>query len=161
TTGLACNARCTNDASRSCSTANDCQFCQPDGTCSDPAGKACTGDSDCRGTCSIAPGAVLGGCTNMCRFCTSDAQCIADSSLGCGVCSNATNRACLTVNDCALADHVCPSSTSDQRTCIAEYREPNHHSFQPAHVTVDRRGVVWYTNYQSANDIRRFDPSTG
>src|SRR5262249_1594397 len=31
TTGLACNARCTNDASRSCSTANDCQFCQPDG----------------------------------------------------------------------------------------------------------------------------------
>lgn len=160
TTGLTCDARCSNAPARGCGAPVDCQFCQADGTCSDPAGKACTTDADCRGTCEIAPGSSLGSCTNMCGFCTSDAQCFADPSIRCGVCSNASERPCLTVHDCALADHVCPSPTSDQRTCMAEYHELDFHSFQPAHVTIDRKNMLWYTNYFTANDIRRFDPST-
>jgi streptogramin lyase len=174
TAGLTCETRCSNAPARSCVTANDCQFCQPGGTCSDPPGHPCSTDADCRGTCQIAPGAALGVCRNMCAFCISDAQCFADPSIGCGMCSNAENRPCLTVHDCVLADRVCPSQRNDQRpswrrrgrtsrpaTCIAEYREPDYHSFQPAHVTVDHKGMLWYTNYFAANDIRRFDPATG
>lgn len=161
TTGLTCEARCTNAPERSCGTANDCQFCEPGGVCSDPAGKACSDDTDCRGTCQIAPGEVLGVCSNMCAFCASDAQCLADPSIGCGICSNAADRPCLTVHDCVLAEHVCSSPSDNPRECIAEYREPDHHSFQPGHVTIDREGVLWYTNYFTGNDIRRFDPSSG
>jgi hypothetical protein len=94
----------------------------------------------------------------MCAFCTSDAACIADLSIGCGLCAN-SDRPCLTEHDCALAEHVCTSSTDTR--CVTEYREPDYHTVQPGHIAIDRTGALWYTSYFVGNSIRRFEPSDG
>src|SRR5262245_30273875 len=77
TAGISCDQRCTNDPEHSCGTVNDCQFCRPDGTCSDPAGRTCTSDADCRGVCNV----LLATCSNGTgvgpfKLCGTDTQCV-------------------------------------------------------------------------------------
>jgi streptogramin lyase len=78
-----------------------------------------------------------------------------------GRCSNVPWRACLTPDDCVLAEQICPPDTADDSGCYHEYELPGGDVYQPGHVVVHPDGSVWYTAYWGGNHIGRLDPESG
>jgi streptogramin lyase len=106
------------------------------GVCSD--GRSCSTFRDCMiGTFDFTTAATCAG----------------------GVCSNATYHSCETVDDCVLADKLCPPGVQDDSGCYHEYHLPD---YQPAHIVVHPRdGSVWWANYFLGANLGRLDPLTG
>jgi len=78
-----------------------------------------------------------------------------------GRCSNVPWRACLTPDDCVLAEQICPPDASDDSNCYREYELPTAAVYQPGHVLVHPDGSIWYTAYFGGNHIGRLDPDSG
>lgn len=78
-----------------------------------------------------------------------------------GWCSNSSWRACLTPQDCVLAEQICPPGATDDSSCYHEYEMPPlAGTYMPGHVAVHPDGSVWYTSYWSGNYIGRLDPDS-
>jgi NHL repeat len=96
---------------------------------------------------------------NAFAFPTTGLTCNGVSSSSVGTCSNVPSRGCITVNDCVLAERICPSAVSDDSHCYHEYPLPPAISTQVAHMVLDAQGMVWYTAYGGGNYLGRLDPS--
>jgi len=88
------------------------------------------------------------------------ATCDRSPSADSGACSNAPDHACVSVEDCVLAELLCRPGTGDDRDCFHEYPVG---VYQPAHVTVHPDGHVWFTEYAAGmgGHLGRLDPTTG
>jgi hypothetical protein len=90
---------------------------------------------------------------------TTTATC--DPGVPSGTCSKAPYQHCTTVDDCVLADRICPPGATDDRGCYHQY-DTSDRPYQPAHLVVDPAdGAVWYANYFFGSDLARLDPETG
>src|SRR5262249_17558918 len=88
------------------------------------------------------------------------ATCDRSPSADSGACSNAPDHACVSVEDCVLAELLCRPGTGDDRDCFHEYPVG---VYQPAHVTVHPDGHVWFTQYAAGmgRHLARLAPTSG
>jgi len=84
--------------------------------------------------------------------------CDGSSPTSAGTCSNVPSRACVTADDCVLAEQVCLDATGDDGPCYREYPIPDT---KAAHLVVDQSGAVWFTAWAGGDYLGRLDPDTG
>src|SRR5262249_30230095 len=84
-----------------------------------------------------------------------------DPGVPSGTCSNAPYEHCATVDDCVLADHICPPGATDDHGCYHQY-DSGEHIYEPAHLAVSPvDGAVWSADYFLGNELDRLDPEPG
>ena len=88
------------------------------------------------------------------------ATCDRTASTEPGTCSNNSDHACASTEDCIGAELFCRPGTIDDRDCFHEYPLG---IYQPAHVAVHPDGHIWFTEYAMlfGSRLGRLDPVSG
>jgi hypothetical protein len=76
-----------------------------------------------------------------------------------GVCLDGSGRNCFADDDCAGSTEICPFNAPTPGCRFMEYPLPGE--FWPAHVAVDKQGLVWFADYFCGARLGRLDPADG